>query len=66
MEEIDGIFSSPEKSPVKINGNGFANDTLINSEDMETGGSMRLHVISASASVHGFDLGLLMWISTSR
>ncbi|KAK2801079.1 hypothetical protein FQN50_007887 [Emmonsiellopsis sp. PD_5] len=38
MEEIDGMFSSPEKSPVRTNGNGFANDTL-NSEDMETGDS---------------------------
>jgi centromere protein C len=44
MEEIDGMFSSPEKSPVKTNGNGFANDTLINSEDMETGGSMCLRI----------------------
>ncbi|OJD20004.1 hypothetical protein AJ78_00019 [Emergomyces pasteurianus Ep9510] len=38
MEEIDGMFSSPEKSPVKINGHGYGNDTL-NSEDMETGDS---------------------------
>ncbi|KAK2739164.1 hypothetical protein FQN55_009570 [Onygenales sp. PD_40] len=38
MEEIDGMFSSPEKSPIRTNGNGFANDTL-NSEDMETGDS---------------------------
>ncbi|EEH03821.1 cupin domain-containing protein [Histoplasma capsulatum G186AR] len=38
MEEIEGIFSSPEKSPVKINGHGYGNDTL-NSEDMETGDS---------------------------
>lgn len=38
MEEIDGMFSSPEKSPVKTNGHGYGNDTL-NSEDMETGDS---------------------------
>ncbi|ODH39378.1 hypothetical protein ACO22_01946 [Paracoccidioides brasiliensis] len=38
MEEIDGMFSSPEKSSFRINGNGFANDTL-NSDDMETGDS---------------------------
>lgn len=42
MEEIEGIFSSPEKSPVKINGHGYGNDTL-NSEDMETGDSTFLH-----------------------
>lgn len=38
MEEIDGMFSSPEKSPVHGNGN-VANDTIVNSEEMETGGS---------------------------
>jgi centromere protein C len=41
MEELDGMFSSPEKSPVK--GNGYTNngnDTLLNSEDMEMGNSM--------------------------
>jgi centromere protein C len=38
MEEIDGMFSSPEKSPVKTNGGGI-NDTMLNSEDMDTGGS---------------------------
>ncbi|KAM5452188.1 mitotic fidelity of chromosome transmission-related protein [Microsporum audouinii] len=37
MEEIEGMFSSPEKSPVRTN--GFANDGLMNSEEMETGGS---------------------------
>ncbi|KAK2880101.1 hypothetical protein FQN49_000579 [Arthroderma sp. PD_2] len=37
MEEIEGMFSSPDKSPVKAN--GFANDGIMNSEDMETGGS---------------------------
>lgn len=42
MEEIEGIFSSPEKSPVKVNGHGYGNDTL-NSEDMETGDSTFLH-----------------------
>ncbi|EEP78349.1 predicted protein [Uncinocarpus reesii 1704] len=39
MEEIDGMFSSPEKSPARHNTNGFANDTILHSEDMETGGS---------------------------
>ncbi|KAL2375040.1 cupin domain-containing protein, variant 1 [Blastomyces gilchristii SLH14081] len=38
MEEIEGMFSSPEKSPVRTNGHGYGNDTL-NSEDMETGDS---------------------------
>ncbi|DAA79484.1 TPA_exp: Cupin domain protein [Trichophyton benhamiae CBS 112371] len=37
MEELEGMFSSPEKSPVRTN--GFANDGLMNSEEMETGGS---------------------------
>ena len=66
MEEIEGIFSSPEKSPVKTNGNGFGNDTLINSEDMETGGSMCLHVDFFSASMHDIHIGLLTWSSTFR
>ncbi|EFW22497.1 conserved hypothetical protein [Coccidioides posadasii str. Silveira] len=39
MEEIDGMFSSPEKSPMRANHNGIANDTVLNSEDMETAGS---------------------------
>ncbi|KAI1941363.1 mitotic fidelity of chromosome transmission- protein [Ophidiomyces ophidiicola] len=39
MEEIDGMFSSPEKSPVGASANGFGNDTTVQSEDMETGGS---------------------------
>ncbi|PGG96292.1 centromere protein C [Blastomyces parvus] len=38
MEEIEGMFSSPEKSPARTNGHGYGNDTL-NSEDMETGDS---------------------------
>ncbi|WEW61835.1 mitotic fidelity of chromosome transmission- protein [Emydomyces testavorans] len=42
MEEIDGMFSSPEKSPLKRNINGFGNDTIIHSEDMETGGITRI------------------------
>ncbi|KAF3483567.1 cupin domain-containing protein [Arthroderma uncinatum] len=37
MEEIEGMFSSPGKSPVKAN--GFANDGIMNSEEMETGGN---------------------------
>ncbi|KAK2755671.1 hypothetical protein FQN54_005820 [Arachnomyces sp. PD_36] len=37
MEELDGMFSSPEKSPAK---NGYGNnDTILNSEDMEMGNS---------------------------
>lgn len=36
MEELDGMFSSPDKSPVR---NGYGNDTIINSEDMEMGNS---------------------------
>ncbi|KAL2001591.1 hypothetical protein VTN02DRAFT_1546 [Thermoascus thermophilus] len=34
MEEIEGMFSSPEKSPVKYNGFGNANETIIGSEGM--------------------------------
>lgn len=34
MEEIDGIFSSPEKSPVKPNGFNNGNETIIGSEGM--------------------------------
>ncbi|EFE40008.1 Cupin domain protein [Trichophyton verrucosum HKI 0517] len=37
MEELEGMFSSPEKSPVRTN--GFANDGLMISEEMETGGN---------------------------
>lgn len=40
MEEIEGMFSSPENSPTVASTNGFANDTILHSEDMETGGSM--------------------------
>lgn len=32
MEEIDGMFSSPEKSPVREN--GFGNETMMDSEGM--------------------------------
>lgn len=39
MEEIDGMFSSPEKSPGNTNGNTLANHTMLSSEGMETGGS---------------------------
>ncbi|PGG97846.1 hypothetical protein AJ80_09626 [Polytolypa hystricis UAMH7299] len=39
MEEIEGMFSSPEKSPARTNGNGFTNNASLNSEDMETGES---------------------------
>jgi centromere protein C len=34
MEEIEGIFSSPEKSPVKHNGHNVVNETSIGSEGM--------------------------------
>lgn len=35
MEEIDGMFSSPEKSPVKENGfNHHGNETTIGSDGM--------------------------------
>jgi hypothetical protein len=34
MEEVDGIFSSPEKSPVKSNGLNNGNETIIGSEGM--------------------------------
>lgn len=48
MEEIDGMFSSPEKSPekspVKTNGRTTANEADDHSEDMETGGSESAHV----------------------
>ncbi|EFR03353.1 cupin domain-containing protein [Nannizzia gypsea CBS 118893] len=37
MEELEGMFSSPEKSPARTN--GFGNDGLMNSGEMETGGS---------------------------
>lgn len=39
MEEIEGMFSSPEKSPVRTNGNAAADETAVHSEDMETDGS---------------------------
>lgn len=34
MEEIEGMFSSPEKSPVKYNGFSNVNETIIGSEGM--------------------------------
>lgn len=34
MEELDGMFSSPEKSPLKSNGIYNGNDTIIGSEGM--------------------------------
>lgn len=34
MEEIDGMFSSPEKSPMKSNGLNNGNETIIGSEGM--------------------------------
>jgi centromere protein C len=34
MEEIEGIFSSPEKSPVRHNGHNAANETIIGSDGM--------------------------------
>jgi centromere protein C len=47
MEELDGMFSSPEKSPVK---NGYANnnESIINSEDMEMGNSMCFYISAFS------------------
>jgi hypothetical protein len=34
MEEIEGMFSSPEKSPAKLNGFNAANETILSSEGM--------------------------------
>lgn len=34
MEEIDGMFSSPEKSPVRPNGFNNGNETIMGSEGM--------------------------------
>lgn len=51
MEEIDGMFSSPEKSPEKARTNGYANDT-INSEDMETGDSMYMYTYILLVDIH--------------
>ncbi|KAH8704273.1 kinetochore CENP-C fungal-like protein [Talaromyces proteolyticus] len=34
MEELDGVFSSPEKSPVRVNGMHTGNDTIMGSEGM--------------------------------
>ncbi|KAK2741453.1 hypothetical protein FQN57_005586 [Myotisia sp. PD_48] len=39
MEDLEGMFSSPEKSPPRVNGNGYSNDHVANSEDMDMGGS---------------------------
>ncbi|EGE07298.1 cupin domain-containing protein [Trichophyton equinum CBS 127.97] len=48
MEELEGMFSSPEKSPVRTN--GFANDGLVNSEEMETGGTADHGDVDAESS----------------
>ena len=50
LEPIDGIFSSPEKSPVKRNGTGH-DASIEEEEDMDIGQSTRafndsLHVVS--------------------
>ena len=42
LEPIDGIFSSPEKSPVKRNGVNH-NATIAEEESMDTGESESLH-----------------------
>jgi centromere protein C len=34
MEELDGVFSSPEKSPMRSNGIYTGNDTMMGSEGM--------------------------------
>ena len=35
MEEIDGMFSSPEKSPARLNGfDNYGNETVISSDGM--------------------------------
>ncbi|EED15061.1 Cupin domain protein [Talaromyces stipitatus ATCC 10500] len=34
MEELDGVFSSPERSPVRMNGLNTGNDTVMGSEGM--------------------------------
>ncbi len=39
LEPIDGIFSSPEKSPAKQNGNAH-NSSITDEEDMDIGHSM--------------------------
>lgn len=42
MEEVDGLFSSPEKSPAKLNGFGQADDETASSEmSIEDGRSAR-------------------------
>lgn len=41
LEPIDGIFSSPEKSPPKRNG-AAENATIIEEEDMDIGQSRRI------------------------
>lgn len=34
MEEIDGMFSSPEKSPVRVNGFGHGDESVMGSDGM--------------------------------
>lgn len=34
MEEIEGMFSSPEKSPARLNGFSNNNESIINSDGM--------------------------------
>lgn len=45
MEELDGVFSSPEKSPVRFNGN----ETMMGSEGMSIDeGMTRAYLLSTT------------------
>ena len=46
MEELDGVFSSPEKSPVRFTGN----DTMMGSEGMSIDEGRLAHITSMQSS----------------
>lgn len=46
MEEIDGMFSSPEKSPANENGFNYGNETIIGSDGMSMDEGMALFSLS--------------------
>lgn len=46
MEELDGVFSSPEKSPVRFTGN----DTMMGSEGMSIDEGRLAHIVSIQSN----------------